>query len=308
MTLLVAVAAGLLVTGTFVQLAKSYGWGKAVRDTGPQSHLSKAGTPTMGGVAVFLTTFAVALLVGGASVETVALVAVTAAAAALGLYDDIVSLRRKRRRLEGKGDDVDDATGLLARYRILGHFVIGLAFALWAVNDGYSVSGSQWLDAALYTLAIAGSINGFNFADGLDGLAAGLTAIVMLFFLGSPFAAALLGALLAFLWYNGHPARVFMGGVGSEGLGAAVAGLAILDGTVLLLPVIAVIPVIEVLSVILQVAYFRATGGKRLFRMTPIHHHFELAGLSELQVTMRFWIVTAVGVAAALAISGRTPW
>lgn len=308
MIVLVAVAAGLLFTGTFIQLARAYGWGKAVRDTGPQSHLSKAGTPTMGGIAFLLAACAVALLVGGVRADTLALIALTAVAAAVGLYDDAVSLRRKRRLQEGVDDGVDATTGLLARYRILAHFAIGLGFAWWAVSSGYRVSGSPWLDVGLYAVAIAGSINAFNFADGLDGLAAGITAIVLVFFLGSPFAAALLGALLAFLWYNGHPARVFMGGVGSEGLGAAVAGLAILDGTVLLLPLVAIIPVIEVLSVIVQVAYFRSTGGKRLFRMTPIHHHFELAGLSELQVTMRFWLVTAMGVVAALSLSGRAPW
>ena len=308
MIVLVAVAVGLLFTGTFIQLARAYGWGKAVRDTGPQSHLSKAGTPTMGGVAFLLATFAVVLIVGGVRVEIVALVALTAAAAAVGLYDDVVSLGRKRKLLQGVEDGVDAATGLLARYRILAHFVIGLGFAWWAVAAGYRVSPSPWLDVGLYALAVAGSINAFNFADGLDGLAAGITAIILIFFLGSPFAAALLGALLAFLWYNGHPARVFMGGVGSEGLGAAVAGLAILDGTVLLLPLVAIMPVIAVLSVILQVAYFRSTGGKRLFRMAPIHHHFELAGLSEHQITLRFWLVTAIGVVAASSLSGRAPW
>src|SRR5690606_25950399 len=140
---------------------------------------------------------------------------------------------------------------------------------------GFRTFEAVWLDIGLYTLAVAGSINGFNFTDGVDGLAAGVTAIVLLFFAGSPFAAALLGALLAVLWYNGHPARVFMGGVGSEALGAAVAGLAITDGTVLALPLVALIPVLEVLSVVVQVVYFRATGGKRVLRMAPIHHHFE---------------------------------
>ncbi|HEX7001873.1 MAG TPA: hypothetical protein VF164_09270 [Trueperaceae bacterium] len=308
MIVVIAAALGMVLTGAFVKLATVYGWGKPVRGSGPQSHLVKAGTPTMGGVSFLLAASAVALLMGGASVGTLALVALTLAAAAVGLYDDLISLARKRRRLEGIEDAVDESTGLLARYRLLGHFVIGLAFAWWAVSAGYRVTDLAWLDVLLYAFAIAGSINGFNFTDGLDGLAAGVTAIVLLFFLGSPFAAALLGALLAFLWYNGHPARVFMGGVGSEALGAAIAGLAILDGTVLLLPLVALIPVLEVVTVILQVAYFKATGGKRLFRMTPIHHHFELAGLSELQVTMRFWIVTAVGVAAALALAGRAPW
>jgi len=306
MTLLLAAALGLVLTGAFVQLARSRGWGKVIREAGPQSHLGKAGTPTMGGVAFLTAAFLVVLLLGPRDATTLAMLAVTAAAAALGLLDDRASLARKRRRLEG--EDVDAATGILARYRILGHLVIGAAFATWTVNAGFRTFAPTWLDLALYTLAVAGSINAFNFTDGLDGLAAGVTAIVLLFFLGSPFAAALLGALLAFLWYNSHPARVIMGGVGSEALGAAVAALAITSGTVLVLPLVALIPVLEVVSVVLQVAYFRATGGKRLFRMSPFHHHFELAGLSEQQVTMRFWLVTALCVAAGLAVTGRAPW
>src|SRR5690606_8860730 len=142
----------------------------------------------------------------------------------------------------------------------------------------------------------------------LDGLAAGVTVIVLLFFIGSPLAAALVGALLAFLWYNSHPARVIMGGVGAEALGAVVAGLAIVDGSVPLLPLIALVPVLEVLSVIVQVTYFKATGGKRLLKMSPLHHHFELAGLSEVKVVARFWIVTALAVVAALVVRGVTPW
>jgi len=305
-TVIVAAALGLLATGTFVQLARSRGWGKPVRDAGPASHLAKEGTPTMGGAAFLLAAAAAVLLLGPRDATTLALLALTAAAALLGLYDDVASLARKRRRLEG--EDVDAATGLLARYRILGHLVIGAGFGVWAVNAGFRTFEAVWLDIGLYTLAVAGSINGFNFTDGVDGLAAGVTAIVLLFFAGSPFAAALLGALLAFLWYNGHPARVFMGGVGSEALGAAVAGLAITDGTVLALPLVALIPVLEVLSVVVQVHYFRATGGKRVLRMAPIHHHFELGGLSEQQVAMRFWIVTALCVAAGLAVTGRAPW
>ncbi|HEX7040848.1 MAG TPA: hypothetical protein VF202_12065 [Trueperaceae bacterium] len=306
MTLLLAAALGLVATGSFVQLARARGWGKVVRESGPRSHLGKAGTPTMGGAAFLLAAAAAVLLLGPRDQTTLALLATTASAALLGLYDDVVSLARKRRRLEG--EDVDAATGLLARYRILGHLVIGAGFAVWSVNAGHRTLAAEWADIALYTLAVAGSINAFNFTDGLDGLAAGVTAIVLLFFVGSPLAAALLGSLLAFLWYNSHPARVFMGGVGAEALGAAVAGLAITSGTVLALPLVALIPVLEVVSVVLQVAYFRATGGRRLFRMSPFHHHFELAGLSEQQVAMRFWIVTALCVAAGLAVTGRAPW
>jgi phospho-N-acetylmuramoyl-pentapeptide-transferase len=156
----------------------------------------------------------------------------------------------------------------------------------------------------LFMLAIVGSVNAYNFTDGLDGLAAGVAIPALLLFLGSPLAAALLGALLGFLWYNAHPARVFMGGVGAEALGAAIAGLAILAGAVWWLPLIALLPVLEVVSVIVQVAYFRATGGKRLLRMAPLHHHFELSGWPETRLVVRFWVVTAALVALVHHLSG----
>jgi phospho-N-acetylmuramoyl-pentapeptide-transferase len=218
----------------------------------------------------------------------------------LGLVDDALALRRKRALALGQ----EPGTGLLARYRLVGQGLLALLFSLWAVQGGASLFGPAWLDAAVYTVIIVGSINAFNFTDGLDGLAAGVTAIVLHFFLASPFAAALIGALLGFLWFNAHPARVFMGGVGSEALGAAVAALAIMQGTVWYVPLIALIPVLEVLSVIIQVLYFRATGGKRFFRMTPLHHHFELSGLPETRIVQRFYLVTAVAVAAGILLRG----
>lgn len=312
MILLLAAAISLVLTGAFIQLAKARGWGKVVRESGPTSHLSKQGTPTMGGTAFLLAALPLTLI-AGVDGQSLALVLLVAAAATLGLLDDTASLQRKRRlaaaaSVDGPAAVEDAATGVLARYRILGQTAIALAFSLWAVNAGFRVSDAVWLDLLLYAFAIVGSINAFNFTDGLDGLAAGVSLVVLLFFIGSPLAAALVGALAAFLWYNSYPARVFMGGVGAEALGAAVAGLAIVDGSVLLLPLIALLPVLEVLSVIAQVAYFKSTGGKRLLKMSPLHHHFELSGLSETKIAVRFWLLTALCVVAALVISGRTPW
>ncbi|HRN19274.1 MAG TPA: hypothetical protein PLU66_09350, partial [Trueperaceae bacterium] len=209
-------------------------------------------------------------------------------------------LARKRRA--ALGQSTEDGGGLGARYRLIVQGLLAVAFSWWAVSTGAALLGVGWLDVIAFALVIVGAINAFNFTDGLDGLAAGVTAIVLLFFIGSPLAAALLGALLGFLWYNGHPARTIMGGVGAEALGAAVAGLAILQGTVWYLPLVAAIPVLEVLSVIVQVSYFRRTGGKRLLRMSPLHHHFELSGWSETRVVTRFYLVTAFCVALALAI------
>lgn len=303
MTLLVVAALlSLLLTGSFIQVAHRAGWGKTIRAAGPESHKSKAGTPTMGGAAFLLAAaVAWALLAGDLRAE-LATVLLVLGSGLLGLFDDVLALRRKRAKALG----LEPGTGLLARYRLLGQGVLALAYAIWAVRGGAALFGPDWLDAIVYAFVIVGAINALNFTDGLDGLAGGVAAIALLFFIGSPFAAALLGALLGFLWYNAHPARVIMGGVGAEALGAALAALAIAQGSVWYLPLVALIPVLEVLSVMAQVAYFRATGGKRLFRMSPLHHHFELSGWPETRIVQRFYLVTALMVALALALRGWT--
>ncbi len=293
MTILVAALLGLLLSGTFIQLARRLGWGKVVRSDGPGSHLAKAGTPTMGGTAVLVAAVAVWWLRSPAPAQELPTVLLILGSGVLGLYDDLTSLARKRRAARG----ADAATGLLARYRLLGQGALALAYAAWAVRAGAALFGVPWLDLFGLAFIVVGAVNALNFSDGLDGLAGGMMAIMLLLFLGSPLAAALLGALLGFLWYNAHPARVFLGGVGSEALGAALAGLAIQQGVVWYLPLIAIVPVLEVLSVVAQVAYFRATGGRRLLRMSPLHHHFELSGWSETRVVWRFLSVTAVAVA-----------
>ena len=301
MTVVLAALLGLVLTGAFIQLAKRLGWGKAVRSDGPGTHLGKAGTPTMGGLAFLVAAVTVWLVRApdpAAQLPTVALIVLSAA---LGLYDDVLSLRRKRDEASG----LEPTTGLLARYRLLGQGLVALAFALYAVRAGTTMFGLPWLDVLGFAFVVVGSVNALNFSDGLDGLAAGLMGIMLLLFVGSPLAAALLGALLGFLWYNGHPARVFMGGVGSEALGAALAGLTIVHGLVWYLPLLALVPVLEVLSVVVQVAYFRATGGRRLLRMSPLHHHFELTGWDETRVVMRFWIVTAATTALTAMLVGR---
>lgn len=291
---------GLLLTGTFVQVAKRMGWGKSIRAAGPDSHLSKAGTPTMGGVG-FLLAAALAWLIAADSLSAdLPVVLLVLATGLLGLWDDALALRRKRAKALG----LEEGTGLLARYRLLGQGAVALAFSLWVWQAGTTLVGPIWLDVPLYTFVIVGAINALNFTDGLDGMAGGVAAIILVFFLASPYAAALLGALLGFLWFNAHPARVFMGGVGSEALGAAIAGLAIMQGSVWYLPLVALMPVLAVLSVMLQVTYFKATGGKRLFKMTPLHHHFELSGWPETRIVQRYYIVTAVALCAALLIRG----
>ncbi|MFA5551223.1 MAG: hypothetical protein WDA03_06345 [Trueperaceae bacterium] len=300
--LLLGAPIALLLTGTFIQVAKRMGWGKSIRAAGPESHQGKAGTPTMGGSAFLLAAALAWLLVGGLqraqSLGDSAVVLLVLATGALGLLDDALALRRKRAVALG----LEVGTGLLARYRLLGQGTVALAFSLYAVQQGAALFGSPWLDVAAYALVIVGAVNALNFTDGLDGMAGGVAAIILIFFLASPFAGALLGALLGFLWFNAHPARVFMGGVGSEALGAAIAGLAIMQGAVWYLPLVALMPVLAVLSVILQVTYFKATGGKRLFKMTPLHHHFELSDWPETRIVQRYYLVTAVALAAAILL------
>ena len=296
---------GLFASGAYLQLARRAGWGKPVRADGPRAHLGKAGTPTMGGIAFLAVGLLLALAFGPRDADLVALTLLVVAAAGLGLADDLTSLRRARRAAIEGPSSVETATGVLARHRLVVQGLIGATFAAYAVAQaGVQVFGPAWFDIVFLTLVMVGSINAFNFTDGLDGLCAGTAAIVLLAFLGSPLAAAILGALLGFLWYNAHPARLFMGGVGSEGIGALVAGLAILGGQVWWLPLLALVPVLEVLSVIVQVVYFRATDGKRLLRMAPLHHHLELSGWPETRVVTRLWLVTAVLVALTVALWG----
>ncbi len=299
MTVLVSSVTSFICVGIFVLLAKRFGWGKAIRKAGPESHLAKEGTPTMGGIA-FLTAAVVVWFFLPKSADGYALVLLTVCAGALGWYDDILSLQRKKKAALGE----DATTGLLARYRLIGQALVAFAFSIYATRTGHTLFNLTFLDILSFTLIIMGAINAINFSDGLDGLAGGMMVIMLLPFTALPFVLPMMGALLGFLWHNSKPAKVFMGGVGSEALGALLAGVAILSGWVWYLPIIALVPVLEVLSVMIQVSYFRATGGKRFFKMSPLHHHFELSGWSEVQVVTRFWLITAVCVAVAWALRG----
>ncbi|HLR45518.1 MAG TPA: phospho-N-acetylmuramoyl-pentapeptide-transferase [Deinococcales bacterium] len=293
--LVITALLSLLLTGTMVQLGRRYGWGKSIREAGPSGHHVKAGTPTMGGAA-FLVATALVWFISGGDRSGNAVLLLMLAVGVLGLVDDILALRRSRGQ--------EEAAGLLARWRILFQSAVGLAFALDAVLSGFLLTGVQTLDVFIYTFVIVGSINALNFSDGLDGLAAGMSVIMLVPFAAGGPAPLLLAALLGFLWYNRRPARIFMGGIGAEALGAGLAGFAIVNGLVWYLPLLALMPVLEVLSVVAQVAYFRRTGGKRLLKMSPLHHHFELSGFSEQQVTVGFWLATAVCTGIVLLLLG----
>jgi phospho-N-acetylmuramoyl-pentapeptide-transferase len=179
---------------------------------------------------------------------------------------------------------------------------MSLVFAIWAARQ-VRYTPYPVLDVLLFALVIIAACNAFNFTDGVDGLLASVTAVMLLPFAGLPTAQATTGALLGFLWYNAPKATVFMGDTGSMALGALVAGLFILEGKLWWLPLVALIPVLEVLSVVIQVSYFRRTG-KRFFKMSPLHHHFELSGWPEGKVVFRFVVVTALCTALAAHLWG----
>jgi phospho-N-acetylmuramoyl-pentapeptide-transferase len=300
--MIVAALVSWFLVGLFITFSKRYGWGQPIRQEGPQSHLKKEGTPTAGGIpfVVALLLVWLALLLtghGGGKSETLLMLA-GLGMGLIGAADDVLKIRW---RMVGGGKKE-----LLAREKFPAQFVVGLLFAIFAAPLAPHVWLHGWGlygDIALYTFVMVGAVNAFNFTDGLDSLLGGVAIIVLLPILGvSPVSVLLVGVLLGFLWFNAHPARVFMGDMGSHAIGGVVAGAYILHADVWMLPIAAVIPVVAVVSVVLQVLYFRRTGGKRLFRMSPIQHHFEELGWPETHVTLRFWLVTALGTAVVWGI------
>ena len=272
------------LVGAWAKLMRGLGLGKRVREDGPQSHLKKSGTPSMAGVPMALAAAAVGfagdanlLLLGGLFLL-------------IGLLDDLLP------HLAGRS--------LLAREKLALQLAFAFLFA-YLVRDELGYFAAPWLDLLFATFLVAGFANAMNFTDGVDGLAASVGALLLLPFLKDPLAAAAIGALLGFLWHNAPPARVFMGDAGSEALGALVAGFWLLEGGGLWLFLAGALPLIELVSVVVQVAYFRYTGGERLLLMSPLHHHLELIGWSEAKIVFRFAALTAVLVAAASALWGR---
>ena len=288
----------------FLQTRKS---GQFVREEGPQTHLIKQGTPTMGGV-VMLTGLAAALLVvARPNVATLTTLLLVSAVAGIGLYDDWQKISNRRNE------------GLSVRYKfLLLSLTVLLAdvMALYYVGitqnvifpgfDQNLVLGPGWIGVALFSvlmlLVIVGTTNTVNLTDGLDGLAAGAGGIALLAYTAIAFlerqydvaiiCGAMVGAIVGFLWYNAHPAQVFMGDTGSLAIGGVLAAAAILTKTEMLLPIIGGIFVVEGLSVIVQYTVFRLSGRKRrIFKMAPLHHHFEMSGWQENQVVVRFWII-----------------
>ena len=304
---LIALLAGPPLIGCLRRLK----FGQSIRKDGPQAHLRKAGIPTMGGILIVAASAVSTLLLTRGHVEVLYCLLVTLGFALIGLIDDFIIVVAKR------------SLGLRARYKLVGQVLLGVVISLYAVSSPDLGSMilvpfidkplvlSPWVFVVFATVAIVGAANAVNFTDGLDGLAAGTTAVAavayVLICIGlqewelAAFAASIAGACLGFTWFNAHPAQVIMGDTGSLGLGAALGALAILTRTELFLVIIGGVFVIETLSVMLQVSYFRLTGGRRIFRMSPLHHHFELSGWPETKVVFRFWILAFVFAVLGLA-------
>ena len=302
----IALVAGVLSGPTLIAWLYRLKYGQSIRTDGPQSHLKKAGTPTMGG---FLIWFA--LLVSLAcqrifSPMVGCLLLVTLGHATLGYLDDYIKAVRK------------NPDGLSARAKLIGQFTLaGLFYALLLASEPQTIHipivNLEWHMGVLYpcfvVLYMVFFSNAVNFADGIDGLNGGLCIIfslicmVVAFAQGQQYlallAAALVGALVSFLVFNLHPAKLFMGDTGSLGLGAILAGMALLLRQEFALLFAGIVFLAEMLSVIIQVLYFKRTGGKRFFRMAPIHHHFELLGWSEWRIDFTFWGIA--GLASLVA-------
>ncbi len=313
----VAFVVGLLLGRPIINQLRARKIGKQIRIDGPQSHMVKMGTPTMGGI-IFLVTIVLSMtLMNVPHYRSLLLpLGVIIACGLLGAIDDRLSIVGGKNR-----------RGLTARFKMLWLLAIGgvVAYVLYGLLDLHRIyipfSGNQFgTDIGLFyvpivILVFVGTANAVNLSDGLDTQAGGMAAMAFIAYGVIAYLQrqehvlllcfSVVGALLAFLWYNAHPAQVFMGDTGSLTLGALLAVCAFMTGQWLVLPVVGLMFFAITASVMLQVTYFRLTGGKRLFKMTPLHHHFELLGWSETQVALRFWLISMLGgmlgVALALA-------
>lgn len=300
---LVAIATVIAIGPVSIKILRRMKFGQSIRSNGPATHLAKAGTPTMGGIMILIGVFVATLLFAPRALGSAWALFITLGFGAIGLADDFIIVVARR------------SLGLRARYKLVAQIILAGILGLFvAVRPEFGTTVSipflgQRVDLGLgyvvfAILVVIGASNAVNLTDGLDGLAAGTVAIAAVTYgiiathkgAGdlAVFAFALAGACAGFAWFNCHPAQVIMGDTGSLALGAALGCLAVLTKTEVLLVVVGGVFVVEALSVIIQVTYFRLTRGKRIFRMSPLHHHFELSGWQEPKVVTRFWILGLV--------------
>ncbi len=287
-----------------IPFLRKLNFGQTEREEGPQSHLKKNGTPTMGGLVILASILLTSLIYIGKFTEILPVLFMTLGFGLIGFLDDYIKVVKKR------------SLGLTPLQKMALQFVVTGVFIYYyfkiagldtsikipfVSGDGFVMP--TWLFIIFVFIVVLGTVNGVNFTDGLDGLASGVTVIVATFFTiaalslnpsMTPITGAVVGSLLGFLLFNTYPARVFMGDTGSLALGGFVSSTALMLHMPLFIVIIGLIYLVEVLSVILQVGYFKVTHGKRIFKMAPIHHHFELCGYSETQVVAAFSIVTAL--------------
>jgi len=324
MAVFVSIVLTMLFMPAWIRFLRSSHIGQQVRDDGPETHLVKQGTPTMGGVIMLLALVATVLINGLPNAETYILLATIILTGALGLFDDASKVIHER------------SLGLTPRGKLIGQFGIATVFAVIAVNVFYIQPTIiipfiatidlgflytvipigeislyiPWLYIVFVDILLVGMCNAVNLTDGLDGLAAGTVMVVMLVMAAIAFrsnllepavvAAALAGTCIGFLWFNSYPADIFMGDTGSLALGMGLGCLAVLTKTEFVVIIIGGLFVAEALSVMIQVSYYKRTK-KRVFLMAPLHHHFEKKGWSETKVVIRFWIIS--GMCAALGFS-----
>ena len=302
LAILIAFIVTVAVCPIFIPILKKIKAGQNIREDGPKSHLVKSGTPTMGGIVIILAVIVASLFAGVLKREMLIILVAFIAFGALGFTDDFVKVALKRN------------LGLRAYQKLTMQILIAVGIALYqadVTNLGTTVwvpfADIYWDLGRLYipfvVFVIVAVANSVNLTDGLDGLAAGVTFIVALFLAltgalftsgSSPvFCAAIAGGCLGFLLFNRHPARVFMGDTGSLALGGGIAVAAVLMNMALIIPLVGGIFVAEALSVVIQVISFK-TRGKRVFKMAPLHHHFELSGWKETKIVFVFWGITAL--------------
>jgi phospho-N-acetylmuramoyl-pentapeptide-transferase len=312
---LIAGTAALLIciflSPRFIDFLRTREFGQNIREEGPSGHHSKAGTPTMGGIIIFAAISIPFLILSSYDWRSVGVFGAAILSALLGFADDYTKIIRRR------------SLGLRGRTKLL--MTVAISLGLWWVavdRAGLPTDLKLWVVdgriplgpfyPVLIYLVVAGTTNAVNLTDGLDGLAAGCAAIVLLAYIGITFVTngqqdlallcgCLVGACVGFLWFNAFPATIFMGDTGSLGLGGAIAGLAVMTRTEILLVLLGGIFVVEALSVLIQVFSFQAFR-RRVFLMAPIHHHFELMDWSETKIILRFWIVAAICSAIGFTI------
>ncbi|MDO4633017.1 MAG: phospho-N-acetylmuramoyl-pentapeptide-transferase [Eubacteriales bacterium] len=308
-SLFIAFAISVLLGPFVIPFLRRLKVGQTEREEGVKSHLKKAGTPTMGGLMILISVLITSLLFVRSTPRIIPILFLTIGFGVIGFIDDYLKVVLRR------------SDGLFPKQKLLLQFVVTTIFVVYIlVFDPDSLIilipftngmyfNVRWVTVPLVYFVVLGTVNGVNFTDGLDGLASSVTAVVAVFFTVLSIAtnagietitAAVAGALMGFLMFNSHPAKVFMGDTGSLALGGFVAGAAYVLQIPILIPIFGLIYLVEVISVMIQVTYFKKTGGKRFFKMAPIHHHFELSGWSETQIVTLFTVVTALLCAIAL--------